>query len=435
MQIQNVVPSSLKPNPLNARTHSKRQIGQIAASIKACGFRFPILVDSEDVIVSGHGRLEAAKLLGLAEVPVIRAGDLSDAAKRALMIADNKIAANAGWDRERLAIELPALAPLLLAENIEITVTGFEIPEIEQLVVDFEEFAPDPADAVPAPISSRPVASGGDIWLLGKHRLICGNARSADDLDLLMDGDTAAMAFLDPPYNVAITGVVGRGKIKHREFAEASGEMSSEAFVEFLKSTLGNAARVSRAGALNYVCMDWRHMGELLEAGKAIYSAHINTCIWSKTNAGQGSFYRSAHEQIAVFRVGLGPHMNNVELGRHGRSRSNVWHYAGVNTFRAGRLSDLAAHPTVKPIALVSDAMRDCTKRGDIVLDLFCGSGTTILAAEKVGRRGYGLEIDPFYVDVAIRRWQQMTGKDAVHAGTGRTFNEFEAASIAACKT
>lgn len=426
--------TKLKPNPLNARTHSKKQIKQIAASIKAFGFRFPILADDDDVIIAGHGRLEAAKLLGMSEVPAIRAGDLSEASKRALMIADNAIASKAGWDRERLAIELPALTPLLLAENIEISVTGFEIPEIDQLLVDFEEFAPDPADESPAPTSGPPVSSIGDIWILGNHRLGCGNARVAADVDSLMNGETAAMCFLDPPYNVEVAAVVGRGKIKHREFAEASGEMSSAAFVEFLKATMGNAARVCRAGALNYVCMDWRHMGELLQAGKAIYDAHINTCIWTKTNAGQGSFYRSAHEQIAVFRVGPVSHLNNVELGRHGRSRSNVWPYPGVNTFRAGRLSDLASHPTVKPIALVSDAMRDCTKRGDIVLDLFSGSGTTILAAEKVGRRGYGLEIDPAYVDGAIGRWQQATGRDAVHAVTGLTFsetvNESESANV-----
>ena len=381
--------NKLKPNPLNARTHSKKQIKQIAASIKAFGFRFPILADDDDVIIAGHGRLEAAKLLGLSEVPAIRAGDLSDASKRALMIAANAIATKAGWDRERLAIELPALTPLLLAENIEISITGFEIPEIDQLLVDFEESSQDPADEAPGLTSGRPVSSIGDIWILGNHRLGCGNARLAADVDRLMNGEMAAMCFLDPPYNVAVAGVVGRGKIKHREFAEASGEMSSEAFVEFLKGTLGNAARVSRAGALNYV-------------------------------------------QIAVFRVGPGSHLNNVELGRHGRSRSNVWPYAGVNTFRAGRLTDLASHPTVKPIALVSDAMRDCTKRDDIVLDLFCGSGTTLLAAEKVGRRGYGLEIDPAYVDVAIRRWQQMTGKDAVHSDTKRTFDDIETASTAA---
>ncbi len=232
------------------------------------------------------------------------------------------------------------------------------------------------------------------------------------------------MAFLDPPYNVAVSSIGGRGRIKHREFAEASGELSEAEFREFLRSTLSNAARVSADNSLHYICMDWRHAAELACVGKSVYATHVNTVIWAKTNAGQGSFYRSAHEQILVFQVGRGRHLNNVELGRHGRSRTNVWKYAGVNTFRKDRMDDLKAHPTVKPIALVADAMRDCTKRRDIVLDLFCGSGTTVLAAERVGRRAFCMEIDLAYVDTAIRRWQALTGRDATLAGTSSTFDE-----------
>jgi DNA modification methylase len=241
------------------------------------------------------------------------------------------------------------------------------------------------------------------------------------------------MAFLDPPYNVAIASVVGRGDTKHREFAEASGEQSSTEFTAFLRTVLGNAKRVSSGGALHYVCMDWRHVGELIAAGRAVYDDHINTAIWVKTNAGQGSFYRSQHEEVLVFRVGTESHRNNIELGRHGRSRSNVWTYPGANTFRKGRMDDLRSHPTVKPVQLVSDAMRDCTKRHDIVLDTFCGSGTTILAAERVGRHAYAIEIDPVYIDVAIRRWQALTGKDAIHSETGRTFDEATADQVNDC--
>jgi DNA modification methylase len=232
------------------------------------------------------------------------------------------------------------------------------------------------------------------------------------------------MAFLDPPYNVKIRSVVGRGRTKHREFAMASGEMSRQEFVGFLSETLGNAAAHSRRGALNYVCTDWRHLRELTEAGEQTYGEMLNLAVWVKSNAGQGSFYRSQHELIAVFRVGEAPHLNNIELGRHGRSRSNVWHYAGVNSFRAGRMDELRAHPTVKPVALVADAMKDCTRRHDIVLDTFCGSGTTILAAERVGRRAYAMELEPRYVDVAVRRWQAFTRRDVVHAQTGSTFDE-----------
>jgi DNA modification methylase len=232
------------------------------------------------------------------------------------------------------------------------------------------------------------------------------------------------MAFLDPPYNVAVGSVVGRGAVQHSEFAMASGEMSRDAFIAFLKETLGAAAQVSIDGAVHFACMDWRHIEELITASRSVYEAMLNLIAWVKTNAGQGSFYRSQHEMIGVFRVGAAPHLNTIELGRHGRSRSNVWHYAGANTFRAGRMNDLRAHPTVKPVAMIADAMKDCTRRNEIVLDTFCGSGATLLAAERVGRRGYGLEIDPGYVDVAVRRWQAFSGKDALHVASGLTFEE-----------
>jgi DNA modification methylase len=423
--------AALKPNPHNARTHSKKQIRQIADSIKQFGFVNPVLADENGSVIAGHGRLLGASMLGLTHVPVITLRGLTDAQMRALMLADNKIAANAGWDRERLAIEIPELTRQLEIEGLDISLTGFEIPEIDQLMVDFEEDTSDPADHFEEP-SASPVSQTGDLWILGQHRLLCGNARSKEELDRLMGGETAAMAFLDPPYNVAVSDIVGRGKVKHREFAEASGEQSPEEFTEFLRTTLSNAARVSSPGALHYICMDWRHIGELLSAAGTIYSQHVNTAIWVKTNAGQGSFYRSQHEEILVYRVGATAHINNVELGRHGRSRSNVWTYPGANTFRKGRMDDLCAHPTVKPIALVSDAMRDCTRRRDIVLDTFCGSGTTISAAERVGRRAFGMEIDPLYVDTSIRRWQALTGKDAILAGSSSTFDEIETARLAA---
>jgi hypothetical protein len=211
-----------------------------------------------------------------------------------------------------------------------------------------------------------------------------------------------------------------------------SGEFSHAGFVEFLKDTLAAAAAVSRDGAVHFVCMDWRHIAELLEAGGLVYGATLNIIAWVKSNAGQGALYRSQHEFIGVFRVGQGPHLNNVELGRHGRSRTNVWQYAGVNTFRAGRLDDLKAHPTVKPVALVADAMKDVTRRRDIVLDTFCGSGTTMLAAERVGRWAYTLELEPRFVDVAIRRWQAFTRRDAILAETGLTFGELASKRLGA---
>ena len=423
--IQWIAVDALKPSARNARTHSKKQIRQIADSITAFGFLVPLLIDDGGNIIAGHGRYAAAVLLGLQEVPVIRVEGLSEAKRRALALADNKIAQNAGWDRELLAAELPELADILIAENLDISITGFAPVEIDQIQTDFEEDPSDPADSVdPEWTNAAPLSRRGDRWELGQHRLLCGDARNADDLARLLGGARAAMAFLDPPYNVRVRDIVGRGEIKHAEFAMASGELSRTSFAEFLKQSLAAAAAVSRDGAIHFVCMDWRHLGELLEAGGAAYDAMINLVVWAKTNAGQGSFYRSAHELIGVFRAGTSAHLNNVQLGRHGRARSNVWHYAGVNTFRAGRLDDLSCHPTVKPVALVADAIKDCTARGDIVLDTFGGSGSTILAAERVGRRAYTLEIEPRFVDVAIRRWQAFSRKDAIHADSGLSFDE-----------
>ena len=431
--MQWIAADALKTNARNARTHSKKQIRQIADSIDAFGFVVPILIDEGGVIIAGHGRYAAAALLGLDKVPVIRVEGLSEAKRRALALADNKIAQNAGWDRELLATELPELAELLIVEDLDISITGFAPVEIDQIATDFEEDASDPADLVdPKWTDGAALSKPGDLWELGHHRLLCGDARNADDLARLLGQARAAMAFLDPPYNVRVRDIVGRGQIKHREFAMASGELSRTSFVEFLQQSLAAAASVSRDGAVHFVCMDWRHLGELLEAGGAAYDEMLNLVVWAKTNAGQGTFYRSAHELIGVFRVGQSAHLNNIELGRHGRSRSNVWHYAGVNTFRAGRLDELKCHPTVKPVALVADAIKDCTARGDIVLDTFCGSGTTILAAERVGRRAYAVEIEPRFVDIAIKRWQAFSRKDAIHADSGLSFDELTSKRTAA---
>jgi DNA modification methylase len=415
----------IKPHPHNTRTHSKKQIGQIADSIRAVGFASPVLIDEHGVLLAGHGRLEAARLLGLKTVPAIVIDGLTEARKRALLLADNRIAQSAGWDRERLASELMSLPELLVADDLDITVTGFEPAEIDALLADFEGDASDPADELdPAQLAGPAVTRPDDLWQLGKHRLLCGDARDSIHLNRLMGRERAHMAFLDPPYNVRVRDIVGRGQFKHQEFAMASGEMSQEAFTTFLTQTLALAAKVSIDGAVHYVCMDWRHIGELVTAGHATYDTMLNLVTWVKSNAGQGSFYRNQHELIGVFRVGHSPHLNTVELGRHGRSRSNVWKYAGANTFRAGRMDDLRAHPTVKPVSMVADAIKDCTHRNHIVLDTFCGSGTTLLAAERVGRHACGVEIDPRYVDVAIRRWQAFTGKDAVHIDSGLTYEE-----------
>jgi DNA modification methylase len=418
----------IKPNPRNARTHPKHQIRQLADSYLAFGFLAPVLIDENGVLMAGHGRLEAARLLGLKTILAIVIAGLSEAKRRALALADNRIAQNAGWDREQLAIELASLPELLVLDNLDITITGFDAAEIDALHADAEDEASDPDDDLdPSHLAGPAVTRPNDLWQLNKHRLLSGDARDSDAMNRLMGGERAHTAFLDPPYNMTVRSIVGRGRAKHREFAMASGEMSREAFTIFLTATLAIAASISIEGAVHYVCMDWRHICELVTVSREVYGAMLNLVTWVKTNAGQGSFYRSQHELIGVFRVGGSPHLNTIELGRHGRSRSNVWRYAGANTFRAGRMDDLRAHPTVKPVAMIADAIKDCTRRDQIVLDTFCGSGTTILAADRVGRCARGVEIDPHYVDVAIRRWQSFTGRDVVHVDTGLTFDEIAA--------
>jgi ParB-like chromosome segregation protein Spo0J len=418
----------IKPHPGNARTHSKKQVRQIADSIQAVGFTSPVLIDEQGILLAGHGRLEAAKLLRLKTIPAVVIAGLSEARKRALRLADNRIAQSAGWDRERLASELSSLPELLIADGLDITVTGFEPAEIDALIADFADDAADPADEIKhVQIAGPAVSRLGDFWKLGKHRLLCGDARDESHVKQLMGCERAHMAFLDPPYNVRVRDIGGRGQVKHPEFAMASGEMSESAFTRFLTDTLGLAGSVSVDGAVHFVCMDWRHVGELVEAGRVAYDAMLNLIAWVKSNAGQGSFYRSQHELIGVFRVGSPPHLNTIELGRYGRSRSNVWKYAGANTFRAGRMDDLRAHPTVKPVALVADAIKDCTQRDQLVLDTFSGAGTTLLAAERVGRQARALEINPRYVDVAIRRWQIFTGRDALHIDSKLTFEDMTA--------
>lgn len=429
LKVEMVPISALKPNARNPRKHSKKQIRQIADSIETFGFTNPILADADGNVLAGHGRLLAAALLGIDHVPVIRIEDMTAAQKRAFMLADNKLAENAGWDRKLLALELGALLEMDL--GFEVTVTGFEMGEIDVLISDFQEDAADGADVIPGIDPAAPVfTKAGDLWQAGKHRLLCADATKPESFERLMAGESAQMAFTDPPYNVPIAGnVSGLGSVKHADFAMARGEMTPASFFTFLMTVLGLMAAHSRNGAIHFVCMDWRHLFDLLMAGQRIYAGMQNLCTWAKTNAGMGSLYRSQTEFVAVFKYGTGRHINNVELGRHGRHRSNLWTYPGMNTFGADRDETLAMHPTVKPVALVEDAILDCSRRGGIVLDAFIGSGTTLIAAERAGRRGFGIEIEPRYVDVALRRFRTITGIEPTHVASGRTLKELERAA------
>jgi DNA modification methylase len=389
----------------------------------------PLIADDRGRIVAGHARAEAAKLLGLKQVPVIRLSHLSETEIRAYMLADNKLAEKAGWNREVLAIELEGLQIALPEIRLDVGITGFEPGEIDSIMLDFGEDRANSVDQIPDLEDEVVVAQKGDLFVLGRHRLLVGDARDAHAYAQLMQAEAADMAFLDPPYNVKIDGHVGgRGRIKHREFACASGEMTPYQFVRFLQETLGPCARYTVDGGITYVCMDWRHARELFEAGATVYDELKNVCVWAKTTPGQGTFYRSQYELVFVYKRGSAPHLNTFELGQHGRSRSNVWTYAGVNTFRAGRIDELKMHPTLKPVALIADAMRDCSRRGSIILDAFAGAGSTIMAAEQIGRRAFCMEIEPRYVDVAIRRWQRVTGRDAILESTRQAFEEVFAA-------
>jgi len=420
-QIEYVRISRLKPRDKNARIHTARQVKQIAHSIEHFGFVNPILIDNAYQIICGHGRVAAAHSIGMADVPAIKIDHLSEEDLRAYVIADNRLAEIAGWDKDVLAIELQGLNEL----DFDIEVTGFSIPEIEVLLDTADPVGGDEDEQIPEPAPDCVVTKPSDLWLLGDHQLLCGDARRQDSFATLLSGKTAQLIFVDPPYNVQIRGhVSGKGRIKHREFAHASGEKTSPQFTKFLEESLGLLAEYSADGSIHFVCSDWRHLDEMLAAGRRTYRELKNLVVWHKTNAGMGSFYRSQHELIFVWKHGRGKHTNNVELGRHGRNRTNVWTYGGANSFGSRRLETLAMHPTVKPVALVADAIRDCSRRGDLVLDSFGGSGTTLIACERTHRKARLVEIDPIYCDQTIRRWQKLTGRTAVNAFTGLPFTE-----------
>ena len=422
---------ALRPWARNARTHSRKQIGQIAESIRTFGFTNPVLIDDGNSILAGHGRVEAARQLKMDRVPCVRLSSMTTAQKRAYVLADNKLALNAGWDEGLLAEEIQGL--LEIDCDFDIGVTGFSIPEIDSLIEGLApEEAGDPAAERLPPLQESAVVSRiGDLWLLGKHRLICGDALVAETYERLMGDEKADMVFTDPPYNVPIDGHVGgSGAIRHREFLMASGEMSRAEFTDFLKTAFRNMASCSADGSIHFICIDWRHLPEILASGEAVYSALKNLCVWVKDNGGMGSFYRSRHELVLVFKKGNAPHTNTFELGQHGRYRTNVWEYKGVNTLKAGRLDELALHPTVKPVAMIVDAIKDVSKRNAIVLDPFGGSGSVLIAAHKTARRAFLAELDPVYVDRIVRRWQIFAHDDAIHAETGETFD-----AVMRCRT
>jgi len=417
----------LKPNPANPRRHNRHQIRRLAKIIKRFGFRGAILVDATGTIIAGHARWEAARFAGLTEVPTILVDDLSEAELKAFMIADNRIAELATWDDRMLAEQLKELS--LSDADLDLDLTGFDIAEVDARIEGHEASdndRPDPDDVF-APTSGPAVSAPGDMWLLDGSKLLCADARDASNYIALLRGKRAAAALIDPPYNVRIAGhASGLGKVRHREFAMASGEMIEPEFIQFLLEILRHLLNNLVDGALIFECMDWRHLWEALSAARSGGCVLLNLCIWVKHNPGMGSLYRSQHELVLVLKRRRSKHVNNVLLGRYGRNRANVWMYRGANDFGRGdgEGDPLTMHATPKPVAMIADALMDCTRRGDVVLDSFIGSGTTLIAAARTGRRCYGLEIDPLYVDTAVRRWQAWTRDRARHAETGLTFDE-----------
>ncbi len=415
--------SNLKSNPANARTHSKHQVRQITNSIKQFGFTNAILVDKDNMVIAGHGRLEAAKVLRIAQVPTVLLENLSPDQLRAYALADNRLAEKAGWDPSILAIELQHLT---IDADFDATITGFEIPEID-LILSAPSDKSDPHDSFEVSDTPEATAQPGSLWQLGRHRILCASSLEQSSYSRLLGTKRAGVVFIDPPYNVPIDGhVSGNGSIRHREFQMASGEMSEFEFVSFLTSSLKLLARYSTSGSVHFICMDWRHADQLIAAGKQVYETFLNLCVWVKNNGGMGSLYRSRHELIFVFRNGKEKHRNNIQLGRYGRNRTNVWTYPSINTLsKTGNEGNLLAlHPTVKPITLIADALLDCSSRGDLVLDAFLGSGSSLMAAERTGRSCFGIELDPIYVDTAIKRWQRYTGDHAVDTVSGKRFND-----------
>ncbi len=413
LTIQNIEIARIREYKNNSKLHNRAQITKIRESIREFGFINPVLLDENLEIIAGHGRVAAARDMGMHDVPAIILSHLTDAQKRAYRIADNKLTELGKWSIELLNLEFTELSKLDL--NFDLDITGFETGEID-LILGGDGTSDPKNDIIPPLNDADRRCKRGDIWRLGRHTIICGDALKSDSYAAIMGDTKAQMVLTDAPYNVRIKNIGSMGKIKHDEFAMASGEMTSDEFTEFLGTFMRHAKTYSADGSLHYFFMDWKHVREISTAAASVYDEFKNICVWNKTNGGMGSLYRSKHELCFIYKSGHAPHINNIELGAHGRYRTNVWDYAGANAF-GGAKDDLKLHPTVKPVAMLRDAILDVTRRGDIVLDCFLGSGSTLIACELTGRVCRGIEIEEKYCDITIKRFETLTGQKAEKIG------------------
>lgn len=409
---------ALQPADRRVRKSTASQNAKVELSLRQFGVCSPILIDGDRRIVHGHVVWETARRLGLETIPAVRIGHLNQAERRALAIALNRLGETGEWDVEALKVEFDELIEL----EVDVIATGFDLAEVDALLLEDDADEPE-ADDVPM-VSESQVSQLGDLWLMGEHRLLQGDARDREVYArLITEGQGVRLALTDVPFNVPIRGHC-TGQAHHREFAIAHGELSREEFDAFNKDWMRPASSVLVDGGLLATFIDWRSVDLILSAGRELGLDLLNIVVWAKSNAGQGSLWRSQHEMLPVFKKGGAPHVNHVELGRWGRYRSNVWTYPGASTLGSDAREGLAVHPTVKPRALLEDALLDITNRGDVVLDCFLGSGSTLLAAEATGRVCRAIEIDGRYCDVALARWQQMTGREAILEETGETHAE-----------
>jgi DNA modification methylase len=432
LTVERVAINSLRPIEPSVRRHPKKQLAKVRRSLEVFGQVTPILVGSNWEIIDHELVWQALKTIGATHVDVIVVTDKSPVEIKALRLVLNRTALDAVWDNENLRVILQDLLDL----NFDLDLTGFDAPEIDHyLNLDVPQANVEENGSDIPPIETMAISAPGMMWKLGDHRVGCGSATDLAFVSRVLAGRTANVCFVDPPYNIKVDGfITGKGQHRHREFVQGAGELSTDEYFALLRDSLLVLKTCCVPTALVYACIDWRHVMEMTVAGRDCGMPLYTICVWTKTNGGMGGIYRNQHELVCVFRAGLETPPDNVELGRHGRNRTNVWSYPGMSSFGKQRDELLGSHPTVKPVAMIADALRDVTTRGDVVLDTFLGSGSTLMAAQETGRICCGVELDPLYVDVAVRRWQNATGRDAVLVETGEPFNDVAQRLLAAPK-